>query len=295
MMEKDLQEILKIINDAPAEFLRQLSKTEKEIYERVLGIIKELDVDSTGKIKPSIANLKKLEDIKGHLGKSLLSKEYLNSVKGFVKKFQAISVLQKKLFDSEKPILKTITLLAIDNTLDTLTGKGYTDTVVRQLRDIIQTSITSGGSYKDLTLNIEKLVTGDNDKQSILKKQVQVPVMDALSIYSAEYTKLITEDLGYEWYEYIGSNKTTTREFCEHMTNKRYVHKSEIPTLLTGLIDGYQCKTGKNGLPLGMFDDTNIQNFQVNRGGHNCGHQLWPILESKVPQNIKKKIEGNIK
>lgn len=293
-MEKDLQKILKIITNAPDKFINQLSKTEQGIYQKVLSIIKDLDIDSSGNIKPSIANLKKLNEIKMQLNRSLLSKEYIGSVKEFVKQFQTIAALQNNSFGVKKTVSKVITETAIDNTLDTLTGKGYTDTVVSKLREVIQTSITSGGSYKDLTVNLEKLIVGDEEKQSIIKKHVQTPVVDALSIFSAEHTKLITDDLNYEWFMYVGSNKTTTREFCEHLTHKKYVHISEIPEIVTGLIDGHQCKLGKSGLPLGMFEDTNAKNFQVNRGGYNCGHQLYPISKEQVPLYLRMKFEKNL-
>lgn len=293
-MEKNLQYLLKIITNAPDGFIEQLSKTEQDIYKKVLNIVKELDIDSSGNIKTSTANLKKLNEIKTQLGKSLLSKDYLSSVKEFVRQFQVISSLQNKLFETRKPISKTLTETTIDNTIETLTGKGYTDTVVNKLRDIIQTSITSGGSYKDLTENLNRLIIGDKEKKSIISRQVQTPVVDSLSIYSAEHMKLITDDLNYEWFEYVGSNKKTTREFCEHLTLKRYIHISEIPGIVTGMIDGHQCKLGKNGLPLGMFEDTNAQNFRVNRGGYNCGHQLYPILKNMVPLHVRLKYGDDI-
>lgn len=293
-MEKDLQKILKIITNAPDKFINQLSQIEQIVYQKVLAIIKGLDIDLSGNIKTSIANLKKLNEIKTQLNRSLLSKEYIGSVKEYVKQFQTIAALQNKSFGVNENVSDVITETAIDNTLGTLTGKGYTETVVSNLREVIQTSITSGGSYKDLTVNLEKLIVGDETKQSIIKKQVQTPVVDALSIFSAEHTKLITDDLNYEWFIFVGSNKTTTREFCEHLTHKKYVHISEIPEIVTGLIDGHQCKLGKNGLPLGMFEDTNTQNFQVNRGGYNCGHQLYPISKEQVPLYLRMKFEKNL-
>ncbi|PXV61177.1 hypothetical protein CLV62_12510 [Dysgonomonas alginatilytica] len=292
-MEKDLQKVLKIISNAPDNFIGQLSKTEQEVYKKILGVVKDLDVDSSGNIRASIANLKKLNEIKTQLFKALLSKEYLSSVKEYVRQFSIVANLQNQSFDSKKPISKVVTNTAIDNTLETLTGKGYTETVVSKIRDVIRTSVTTGGSYKDLTLNLEKLIVGD-EKQSLIKKQVQTPVVDALSIFSAEHTKLITADLNYEWFIYVGSNKTTTREFCEHLTDKKYVHTSEIPDIVNGLIDGHQCKLGKDGLPLGMFEDTTANNFQVNRGGYNCGHQLYPISKEQVPLQLRMRFEDNI-
>ncbi len=108
----------------------------------------------------------------------------------------------------------------------------------------------------------------------------------AISQYAGENNKLMTDDLGLEWFEYVGSNIETTREFCEHLTEKRYIHKSEIKTILKGKIDGHQCEIyEKTGLPKGMIEGTNEQNFQVNCGGWNCRHQLVPVAKEAVPKN----------
>jgi hypothetical protein len=103
---------------------------------------------------------------------------------------------------------------------------------------------------------------------------------------------MISDRLQSEWYQYVGSNLTTTREFCEHLTKKRYVHKSEIPELLKGNIDGHQCKIySATGLPQGMIEGTNEENFIVYRGGYNCGHELIPVSEATVPVSIRQKIQ----
>jgi hypothetical protein len=102
----------------------------------------------------------------------------------------------------------------------------------------------------------------------------------------------VSDDLGMEWYRYVGSNIETTREFCEHLTQKEYIHKSEIQTILTGMIDGHQCDIYEpTGLPYGMVAGTNEDNFREYRGGWNCGHQLIPVSEGSVPQAIRDKLK----
>jgi hypothetical protein len=91
---------------------------------------------------------------------------------------------------------------------------------------------------------------------------------------------------------YTGSNKETTREFCEQLTRKKFIHKSEIPEILKGRIDEYQCAIyEKTGLPYGMIEGTTPENFQCNCGGWNCRHQLVPVHELAVPANIRAKFK----
>ncbi len=115
----------------------------------------------------------------------------------------------------------------------------------------------------------------------------------AISQFAGQNNKIFTDDLNIEWFQYVGSNIETTREFCEHLTKKEFVHKSEIPTILSGLIDKHQCEIyEKTGLPRGMIDGTNEENFQVYCGGWNCRHQLVPVAKEAVPKEIRERFEN---
>jgi hypothetical protein len=104
--------------------------------------------------------------------------------------------------------------------------------------------------------------------------------------------KEIAEKLNSQWFEYIGSNLTTTREFCLFLTKKRYIHKSEIPLILTGMIDRHQCEIDKKtGLPKRLKAGTTPENFIVNRGGSGCGHELIPVNALAIPLSIRAKFE----
>ena len=125
-----------------------------------------------------------------------------------------------------------------------------------------------------------------------LSKYANTYATTAISQYAGENNKILTDDLGLEWFEYVGSNIETTREFCDHLTEKRYIHKSEIKTILKGEIDGYQCEIyEKTGLPKGMIEGTNEQNFQVNCGGWNCRHQLVPVAKEAVPKELRDRLK----
>lgn len=112
------------------------------------------------------------------------------------------------------------------------------------------------------------------------------------SIFTGQNNKLLTDDLDTEWFMYTGSNIETTREFCQHLTEKKYIHRSEIPTILTGKIDEHQCAIyEKTGLPYGMIEGTTPENFQVNCGGWNCRHQLVPVADAVVPSDVRRRFE----
>lgn len=111
-------------------------------------------------------------------------------------------------------------------------------------------------------------------------------------IFTGQNNKLLTDDLDTDWFMYTGSNIETTREFCQHLTEKKYIHRSEIPTILTGKIDEHQCAIyEKTGLPYGMIEGTTPENFQVNCGGWNCRHQLIPVADAVVPADVRRRFE----
>ena len=90
----------------------------------------------------------------------------------------------------------------------------------------------------------------------------------------------------------IGSNIKTSRTFCIALTEKKYYHRSELAQIIKGNFTEFKQMKGeiydKTKLPQGMYDDTNTSNFQVYRGGYNCGHQAYPIPNSSVPKNLLK-------
>jgi len=94
----------------------------------------------------------------------------------------------------------------------------------------------------------------------------------------------VSNDLGYEWYRYMNSDIETTRCFCDKMTDKDFFHLSEVPTILKGMgCDIYK----KTGLPYGMIDGTNAENFFVRAGGWNCGHSINPVAKLQVPKAVQ--------
>lgn len=288
----DLEKVLEKLVDAPADFLKQIPAIELSVYKKVLTLVKELDTDAAGRVKPSVANIKKVIEMQDQLKKVVVSKDYVNTVTDFAKAFSEVANLQNNYFSgigADASLSKAITDVAVRNTIDNLAGNGYTANILSKLRNTLLSSVTAGGMYDDLVESLRNQITSSNDTPGELTRYAQTYVTDALSTFSAEHTQLITADLSIEWYRYTGSLKTTSREFCKLLVDKEYVHKSELDELVQGHIDGHKCELGNNGLPRGMFDDTTASNLLVNRGGWNCQHQFIPVSASLVPKSLRDK------
>ena len=297
-MSNDLSKILKIIDEEPARFNSKIPDIEKKVFREVSLLLKDLELSGDGKIRPTVENLSRINSIRGRLGKVLISKEYANLVKNFVSNLPVISnyqVANSGISSDSKKMITAVIKQNINNTLEGLIGAGYKQSVVSKLYNTLLTNVTSGGSYSEMIETLRTQLVSTEDKPGMLSKYAQTYVTDALGQSAGQGNKMIADALNSEWFQYIGSNLTTTREFCEHLTKKRYVHRSEIPTLLKGKIDGHQCEINKStGLPKGMIAETNTDNFIVYRGGWNCGHELIPVSKVSIPKNIRDRFESNI-
>lgn len=185
--------------------------------------------------------------------------------------------------------------------MEALMGSGLKANVTDKLNEILLRAVTSGAKFADLQEELRTHLLGKDGGQGAFARYATTYATTALSQFTGQNNKLLTDDLDTEWFMYVGSNKETTRPFCEACTRKKYIHRSEIHTLLTGHIhiaggDDVDVPIyAKTGLPYGMIEGTNEENFQINVGGWNCRHQLVPVADAVVPKNIREEIEKKAK
>lgn len=293
----ELNRILHIIDDAPKRFADNLPKIERKIYGEISVLLKGLQIDTKGHIVSSVENLNLVGRIRKRLEKIVVSKEYASLVKSFIADFAEVAKMPAAITTLDnvtKNKISALSKVAIDRTVEGLIGQGFKQDVVGKLYDTLITNVTVGGSYADMVETLRRSFVSDSEGQGEIAKKAKQYVNDTISQFAGQNNKIVADMLGSEWFAYEGSNLTTTREFCEHLVKKRWVHKSEIPTILKGKIDGYQCEIyEKTGLPHGMIAGTDEDNFIVYCGGYNCGHKLIPVNEAAVPKSVRDKVKGS--
>ena len=158
-------------------------------------------------------------------------------------------------------------------------GANYTD----QLRDIVKTAITSGGSYSDLTEKLRTTIVGTDEEAGKLIKYAKQVTTDGINQFNRTYQKAVTDDLGFKWFRYVGSNLRTTRPFCREMTKpeNEYFHISQVPDIIKGRLNSGEVDTQ------GLRKETNSTNFFIYAGGYNCGHSIIPVPEALVPDAVR--------
>lgn len=298
----DFSAILKQIDKAIEKFNSKIPAAQKRAFEGIADELKRLDT-SNGKIKTTVDNLRIIQSIKNKLVRLIVTPEYLKDVKEFVTQFNVITKLQNEYWQaiekdfSPKPLLREIRKQAITDTIKNLGSSGIGVGVADQIATILRTNITSGGSYGQLTEQLRDKML-NTSTEGVLQKYAKQITTDSINQYNAQYTQVVSNDLGFEWFAYQGSDIVTTRPFCDAMTDIRYFHITEIPRLLKAedlyyMKDGKKTKVpiyDKTELPHGMIPGTNAANFFINRGGYNCGHQIRPVSERLVPLERREEV-----
>lgn len=297
-----VEDVIEIIENSIDGFQSKMPEIQRAVFARLELIAKELETDNAGNVKNSVANMKLLNRLKSAMNEAILNKQYLKQSADFIKSFDAVSEAQNQMFskmaDKFKPLplLSEIRKQSIDTTLDYLTGAGIDANLANPIKEILRKNITSGSSFNQLMKQLRNDILSNETGLGRLERYTQQITTDALNQFSAEYTLTISNDLGFEWFIYTGSNKRTTRPWCEHMKKKKYIHVCEFQAVLTKDIDGVKIGSEeipvnpKSGLARGLITDTTPKNLQVLRGGHNCGHQLSPTSEALIPKDIRDKV-----
>lgn len=296
-------DILKKIGKAVEAFNKKIPAAQRSMFDAISDELKRLDTYDDGRVRTTAKNLSILNSIRKKINSIIVTDEYRDDVKKFAKAFNEITTLQNEYWREQessfkpRPILKALRKQAVSDTVNKLMESGIGVNVGDRITDIIRTSITSGGSYKKLTAQLRDGLLNTEQKGYLDRYAKQVTI-DSLNQYSAQYNNIVSSDLGYEWFRYDNTDIDTTRPFCDALTDQPYFHISEIPRILKA-DDLYYTKDGvktkvpiyeKTGLPHGMIPGTNAENFFVNRGGYNCGHQIRPVNVRQVPKEVQERV-----
>lgn len=296
----DIKKVIETLDTAVSGYEKVVTKSQKKIYEEAITLLHDLDLKN-GRVVQSIANLKRLNAIKAKLKAVSNNSEYLAGLGKFVSYFDALAREQREYFTQEfaeaaldknvdREKRELIQKQAKDNTIAALAGDGLAANVTGRLSDMLTRAVTSGVKFSDLTKELHSYLQGEDGGQGALARYATTYATTAISQFTGQNNKIMTEGLDTDWFMYVGSTMETTREFCDCMVAKRYVNRKEFHKILSGNIDGHQCKMYKD-LPVGMIADTNEENFQVNCGGWNCRHQLVPVHELAVPADVRARFE----
>lgn len=219
-------------------------------------------------IKQTSANVRLLNEISRKidtiLDKSVLplsTKELLKELPANAELVNGYFAATFKEFSLSKPIYKAVTDFYVQYTADAMIGQGVNQQFKQGIVDILRQGVKNGISTTEAKKQILKYVVED-DK---LAKQASQVASDALHQYNAEYTEVLTHDLGLSHYYYKGTKIDTTRQFCASRVGKYFTEKE---------VEGWASLKWDGKIP-----GTTAKNIKMLRGGYNCRHLLVPVSE----------------
>ena len=286
--QQTIQQLLNLLEGSVDKFVEGLPEVQRQTYTRLLALLKELDTQGDT-IQNSVRNIRLLGSIKQELDDLVLNDKYLKSVKEFVTAYGAVARLNDRYFStvadrySPPKMLAEVRKQAVNDAVAALTENGIGANYTDQLRELVKTAITSGGSYSDLAERLRTTIVGTDEEAGKLIKYAKQVTTDGINQFNRTYQKAVTDDLGFKWFRYTGSNLRTTRPFCREMTKpeNEYFHISQVPDIIKGRLNSGEVDTQ------GLRKETNSTNFFIYAGGYNCGHSIIPVPEALVPDAVR--------
>jgi hypothetical protein len=281
----EVAEKIATISDAAAtKFTNGTTKTERSIYNKILAILKDLDLNADGTIKTTQANVKILRKVRANMLSIILTDEYKKNVDNYLGTFEDIKGVNDAYFQSlgtsfnaNKIIYEEILSQTVNQTKKSLLDAGINQFVIDPVDKLLTQNVTSGGLFSDMVETMRVTILGDPERLGGLQRYASQITRDSLNQYARNYQQSVTSDIGFEWFFYSGQLVSDSRSYCVEREGK-YFHKNEVMDSVSGQWSG-------------KIPGTNSSTIFTYAGGYNCGHSYLPVTISQVPQSA---IDRNI-
>lgn len=266
-------------------------RAQNRLYRRIMGILKDLELDSEGYIKQSASNRRVLRSAESVFDEFIKSPAYVGIIESQLAIIPAINAANttyfttiSKAFSPDRNFIRDLQRQVIRDVNSMLLNEGVIVNVRQPLNVILNQNINSGGSFAGFTDQVRNFITGDGRNEGRLLKYAKTYVSDTLFAYARTWQEAVTTDLALEFYLYSGGIITAgkyssgTRSFCM-ARNGKYFHKKEI--------EGWADLVWKGKNP-----ETTKSSIFTLLGGFNCRHSVIPVSRSIVPaEDISRAIQ----
>ena len=276
--ERLIKKIAQSMDDAPNAFFRGVKKAQREAFAQIVSEIATLATDDAGNLLVSQGNFNKIQALVQKMKAAYMNKDYSKAIRDFVGSIDATAEDTGKLMGiiTKEVFVQSATAGAIlsnakTTVFDLLANAAVNDSV-ESFKQILNTSISTGENFQQVIRNMRNNIEGTPEFAGRMERYAKQNAYDFYSISNAQYIRQVSEDYGFEFYEYIGVDVKGTRSFCKSRNNKIY-HKREIQEWASLDWDG------KNR-------GTDASTIFAYRGGYNCGHQIIPVATEDVPEDV---------
>lgn len=277
-LKEIIEQKTKRLEEVPDKLISSVEASQKRIFDELIILIEDLETQG-GKILLSNNNLMKVEIIVNKLSDVVFGSQYLEAVGSFAAEFNTQAEINKEYFEKvlgeefvDKALYENILRASQKNAIELLSDAGINNAFFNPMKQILNTSVTTGQSMGEAIKALRAFVEGNDEVDGVLLRHVKQVARDGFSFADRQYTNIIANDIGLEFYQYSGGTVNDTRDFCAARTGK-YFHKSEIEKWASLEWQGKAKGTTKS----------TIFTFC---GGYNCMHSLLPVSRTRVPKDV---------
>jgi hypothetical protein len=257
-----------------------------------------MDVDATGNIRQTEDNIRRIGLITEELNKVLAGGEYKDAVQSFLSSIdegvQLTDDIAKKIDSNFQPdnVQKQLLAISKQNAINAFFGSGLRDNVTVPFLEQLTANVAARAPLNQAVKALQGVIEGTETTDGRLLANVRTTANTAQAIADRSYSAAVNEELGIEYFQYLGGEIPTTRPFCEHREGAIF-HRKEIEAWGNG-----ENSAGINdindGTWAGRIDGTDSRSIFTFVGGWNCRHFLVPVIKQKVPASVvaRAKAEG---
>jgi hypothetical protein len=280
-----------LFESVPEELQTAALKTQKEIWQRISPLLDEMDVDASGNITQTENNINRIAIIAEELKNVLAGSEYKEAVKSFLSSIdegvQLTDSIARTFEASFEPteIQKKLLSISKQNAINAFFGSGLDQRFTQPFMEQLTANIAARAPLREAVNALKPLVLGSDNSDGKLLANIKTTASTAQAVADRSYSAAVNDQLGIEWFEYLGGEIPTTRPFCEHREGKIF-HKKEIEQWGDGK-NSAGINDIKDGSWSGRIDGTDSKSIFTFVGGWNCRHYLVPVPDNKVPDTVK--------
>jgi len=273
-----------LVISANERYASAIASVQNQLYNALVTILKDLELDADGFIKQNSTNRRILQLAQSEFDAVISGSAYQASLEKYLKNIPTIDSLNADYFNTissaftpNKNFIKALQKQTIQNVNTMLLNDGLAAGIKAPLQQILSQNINQGGSFSGFLQEVQTFIKGNPKLDGRLMSYSRNILNDVLFNYSRGYQQAVTNDLGLEFYRYIGGLTKDSRPFCMERAGNFY-HHNEIESWASLIW------AGKNNL-------TTASSIFTLAGGHQCRHFIVPVSTLIVPQEV---IDRNI-
>jgi hypothetical protein len=285
---------LEALELVPANWAKSIEGYQPKLFARLSKLLAGLETVD-GNLAMTANNLNSINTIVNELRAFLTQGEYVEIVKAFNNEFTLQQGLTAQYFGEvlgldavatpfAAQLYQTNRAIAIEGVLS---NTALDSMLLNDVRSTLIEAVGSNSRYVNTLESLQNLVQGDAAKEGQLLRYSRQIVSDTFATTDRAYTQIVSQDLGLQFFRWLGGKMKTTRCLCLNL-NGQYLHKGEIEQIGLGnlaVIEGLaSCRSG--ALWQGAMSNTNDKTIFTVAGGYNCQHSILPVSTFGVPKEV---------